>query len=239
MLRGLYTAASGIQAQTAKNDIYVANLANISSAGYRRSQVSQESFPQSLAALDNGAPIQLRGGVTVSSGGLDLTPGPITQTANDFDLTIVGSGFFCVRTPAGVAFTRNGQFQLDADSVLVNRDGYPVLGVKGIIRIASGKLKVDEQGQAWDGDKPVDALRIVDFSDGANLSKQAGSLLVGTGSRPADDYTIVQGAFEGSNVNALLELQRMMNGFRLYEANVRALQMQDDSIETLLSQALG
>jgi len=241
MIRGLYAAAAGIQAQITKNDVYAANLANVSTAGYRRTRISQASFPPELAASQNfpDASGALSGGLAVSAAGLDLTPGPIAQTGNDFDLAIVGQGFFCVRTPAGVSFTRNGQFQLDATSTLVNRSGYPLLGGNGPIRIASGNMTVDEHGQVRDGTQVVDALRVVDFADPAGLTKQAGALLIGTGQRAATDYKIIQGAVEGANVQPISELQKMMNGLRLYEANVRALQAQDNSIATLLREAAG
>ncbi len=236
MVRGLYAAAAGISTQIAKNDIYAANLANVSTAGYRRSRISQQSFSP-LFAAEQSPDTSLPGGLAVSSAGLDLTPGPLTQTAGDFDLAIVGRGFFCVRTPAGEAFTRSGQFHLDTDSTVVTRDGYPLLGTKGPIRITSGKMTVDEQGRVWDGDRLVDSLRLVEFPDGAGLTKAAGGLILATGRRPAGDYKIVQGALEGSNVEAMSELQRMMNGLRLYEANVRVLQAHDDSIAVLLQEA--
>lgn len=238
MVRGLYAAAAGIRTQIAKNDVYAANLANVSTAGYRRSRISQESFSPVLAAVQNPNE-PLRSGLAVSSGGLDLTPGPISQSGSDFDLAIVGQGFFCVRTPAGDSFTRNGQFQLDANNIVVTRDNYPLLGAKGPIRIASGSMSVDERGQVWDGEQLVDGLRIVEFPDPAGLSKAAAGLILGTGQRPADNYKIMQGAVEGSNVEAMTELQRMMNGLRLYEANVRVLQAHDESIGVLLREAAG
>jgi flagellar basal-body rod protein FlgF len=247
MIRGLYSAASGIATQTAKNDVYAANLANVSTAGYRRSRVTQTGFPRDLAianllsdaSASSGATSGLRGGVTVSAAGIDLSPGPISQTNNDFDLAISGAGFFCLNSPQGVIFTRSGQFQLDASNTLVSRSGYPVLGRGGPIRVTSGSLRVDESGQVWDGGQPVDTLRIVTFADSAALTKTQGGLLAAGGWQPATGYKIIQGAVEGSNVEAMAEMQKMMNGLRLYEANVRALQAQDDSIATLLREAVG
>ena len=247
MIRGLYSAASGMTTQAAKNDVYAANLANVSTAGYRRSRVIQTSFPRDLAISNllsevlnsPGASGGLRGGVVVSAASVDLSPGPISQTNNDFDLAISGAGFFCLNSPQGLIFTRSGQFQLDASNTLVSRAGYPVLGLDGPIRLASGALKVDESGQVWDGDQPVDTLRIVEFADPGSLRKTEGGLVGGSGERPATGYTIAQGAIEGSNVRAMTEMGKMMNGMRLYEANVRALQMQDESIATLLREAVG
>ena len=247
MIRGLYSAASGITTQIAKNDVYAANLANVSTAGYCGSRVSQTAFPRDLAIsnLLSGAPNfpgatdGLRGGVVVSAAGVDLSPGPISQTNNDFDLAISGDGFFCLNSPQGLIFTRSGQFQLDAGNTLVSQSGYPVLGLGGPIRLASGALTVDEGGQVWDGDQLVDTLRIVTFADGSGLRKTEGGLVGGSGPQPATGCKIAQGAIAGSNVRAMAEMSKMMTGLRLYEANVRALQAQDESIATLLREAVG
>jgi len=241
MIRGLYVAASGMMLQIVKNDVYAANLANVSTIGYRRSCIGQQSFALALSASGSSPNTDgaLRGGVQAIMASLDMTAGPIVQTGNDFDIAIDGQGFFCVQTLSGEAYTANGQMQLDSRNILVNRSGQAVLGSKGPIQITTGQMKVDESGQVWDGDKLVDTLRIMTFDTPESLRKQAGGLLVGGRPRPAEDYKVVQGATEGSNVQAMVELQKMMAGMRLYEANARTLQVQDQSIETLLREAVG
>lgn len=247
MVRGLYAAAAGISVQMQRQDVYAANLANVSTTGYRRSSIAQQSFPADLALLPTtatergGEPPQgtLTGGLSVSPGSLDLTPGPIIQTSSDFDLAVSGSGFFCVRSPQGEAYTRDGRFSLDTDGVVVNPSGYPLLGTRGQLRITTGQMRVDSQGAVYDGDQLVDSLRIVEFDTPVALTKLGDGLIVGAAPRVATGYEIVQGAVEGSNVQAVTELQRMMAGMRLYEANVRALQTQDETIGSLLREAVG
>lgn len=247
MVRGLYAAAAGISVQMDRQDVYAANLANVSTAGYLRTRIVQQSFPADLdlppVGTARGAELPLagalRGGLALSPGSLDLTPGPITQTSADFDLAIAGTGFFCVRAPQGEAYTRDGRFRLDADGVVVNSAGHPLLGARGQIQITSDQLRVDAQGAVYDGDRLVDTLRIVDFATPVGLTKLGDGLILGPDPRLATGYEIIQGAIEGSNVQAVTELQRMMAGMRLYEANVRALQTQDETIETLLREAVG
>src|SRR6056297_737135 len=141
MVRGLYIAASGINLQSRKNDVYAANLANVSTAGYRRSQAAGEGFVMSpvgraeLRAAES--PMLL---AASSQAPVDLRPGPIVETGNDFDLAINGRGLFCVQTPQGEAYTADGQFQLNEQHVLINDSGFPVLGQNGPIRITSGEF---------------------------------------------------------------------------------------------------
>jgi flagellar basal-body rod protein FlgG len=237
MVRGLYVAASGISLQTKRNDVYAANLANVSTAGYRRSQATGQGFE---IADDSGRqPEQNRTYLAGASGApVDLSPGRLVQTGNDFHLAVQGRGLFCVQTPNGEAYTANGQFQLNNQNTLVTKNGHPVLGQQGPMRI-TGDFRVAEDGQVFDGDRPVDSLRIVEPADPAALQKLEGGLLLGGDPAPAADVRVVQGAHEGSNVRSMQELQRMMSGMRLYEANVRTLQIQDQTISTLLREAAG
>lgn len=239
MVRGLYVAASGITLQIKKNDVHAANLANVSTAGYRRNRMTQQAFalPQASSGHlgDFEAPL-----LTAPTGALvDLSPGRIIQTGNDLDLAVSGRGLFCVQTPNGEAYTANGQFQLNNQSVLVDGNGNPLLGQQGPMRVAGGEVRVTEDGEVFVGDRRVDQLRIIELTDPGSVQKLAGGLLVGGDAAPAQDFRVIQGARQGSNVQAVQELQRMMAGMRQYEANVRTLQTQDDTISTLLREAVG
>lgn len=241
MIRGLYSAASGISAQAARTDIYAANLANSSTSGYLRNRVSQMSFPHDLVASSAfmDATGKLGGGVSISGAGVDFTPGTIQQTSNSLDLAIAGNGFFCVDTPAGEGYTRNGAFQLGSDGTIVTRDGYAVLGRGGPIRVGSADIEIDEQGRVWENGQAVDTLRIAEIPSDGRTAKMGATVLMSTAANAASEYKIVQGAIEGSNVNAMRELQMMMSSQRQYEANIRAIQAQDDSLQVLLRDVVG
>lgn len=238
MVRGLYVAASGMSLQTKKNDIYAANLANVSTAGYRRCQATGQGF---AIADDSGRPPEQNSMLMAgpSRTPVDLSSGPVIQTGNDFHLAIQGRGLFCLQTPQGEGYTADGQFQLNDQNVLVSKAGHPVLGRKGPMRITSGQVRVRENGRVFDGDRLVDTLRIVDPTNPSSLLKLERGLLIGGDPAPANDTRIIQGAYEGSNVQSMQELQRMMSGMRLYEANVRTLQIQDETVGTLLREAVG
>lgn len=241
MIRGLYSAASGINAQAARADVYAANLANSSTSGYLRNRVSQMSFPQDLVASSAfmKAAGTLGGGVTVTGAGVDFTHGAVQQTSNSLDLAIVGEGFFCVETPEGEGYTRNGAFQLSSDGTIVSRDGYALLGRGGPIKVASADISIDEQGRVWENGRTVDTLRISEIPGDTRTTKRGDTVLMSPESTPAAEFKVIQGAIEGSNVNAMRELQMMMTSQRQYEANIRAIQAQDDSLQVLLRDVVG
>ncbi len=241
MIRGLYSAASGVSAQAARTDIYAANLANSSTNGYLRNRVSQMSFPHDLVASSAfmDATGTLGGGVTISGAGIDFTPGAIQQTTNSLDLAIDGKGFFCVSTPAGEGYTRNGAFQLSRDGTVVTRDGYALLGRGGPIRVGSADITIDEQGRVWEDGRAVDTLRISEIPNDGRTAKMDATVLMSTEANAARGFKVVQGAIEGSNVNTMRELQMMMSSQRQYEASIRAIQAQDDSLQVLLRDVVG
>lgn len=241
MIRGLYSAASGIKAQIARTDIYAANLANSSTNGYVRNRARQASFPLDLVASSAfmDATGKLGGGATITAASLDFSPGAVQQTSNSLDLAIVGNGFFCVQTPEGDGYTRNGAFQLSSDGTIVTHEGYALLGRGGPIRVASADVTIDEQGQVWEGGQAVDTLRISEIPRDMRTTKRGDTVLMSEESAAASDFRIVQGAIEGSNVNAMRELQLMMSSQRQYEANIRAVQAQDDSLQVLLHDVVG
>jgi flagellar basal-body rod protein FlgG len=122
---------------------------------------------------------------------------------------------------------------------VVNPSGYSLLGTRGQIRLTTDQMHVDSQGAVYDGEQLVDSLRIVEFDTPVGLSKLGDGLIVGAVPRLAAGYEIIQGAVEGSNVQVVTELQRMMTSMRLYEANARVLQTQDETIGSLLREAVG
>jgi flagellar basal-body rod protein FlgG len=229
MIRGLYAAASGMVAQIARQDTYAHNLANVSSVGFRGTRTVVGKFADSLATAF-GASSRTAGAVHAAEAGLDPTTGPLMRTDRPYDLALSGSAFLTVQTVGGVAYTRDGQLQLDVQRRLVTRAGQPVLGQNGPIVVPSGDMTVDEQGVVFCQGQRLDALRLAE----PERPQPAGDGLYTAGQvRPATQFTVSQGMLEQSNVNAMQEMSRMLNGFRLYEANATALRYQDQSLGTL------
>lgn len=244
MIRGLYTAASGMVAQQKRLDTIANNMANVNTAGFKRDEAVLESFPQLLLSRLNdpgvpGADKNLRplvGGVGTGARLQAVLPvftqGPLRLTEAPLDVAIAGAGFFAVQGPNGEAYTRNGAFQLDEQGYLVTSAGYQVLGQNGPIRVQPGsKVVIDEQGQVTANGQPVDRLRVVTFADPQALEKLGDSLFQGNGATVVTDPVLRPGFLEQANVNPVLEMVNMISAMRTYEAGQKTIQAEDQLLE--------
>jgi flagellar basal-body rod protein FlgF len=285
MVRGTYTAASGMAAQEHRFNAIANNLANADTHGYKRDLAVQKAFPQLLlrrmsddgvlrvpyrdqgiGSVDKAPVIGVLGtGVEENEVYTVFDQGSLEQTENSFDLALQGEGFFVVQTPGGERYTRNGSFLIGPEGLLVTKQGYPVLGENGPIRIKLNNFVVDENGRIFEndsfGDDPerlisvrenewqnteeVDRLRIVDVRQTRYLRKQGDSLWRST--RESGDAEIIygenrpkvrQGFLETANVNPVTEMVQMIEVNRAYEANQKVIQAHDESTSRLISQAL-
>ena len=164
MIRGWYTAASGMRAQQWRLDAVANNLANVDTDGYKREQAAFKAFPELLIRRmnDDGvyhhpfgsadvAPIlgKLGMGVELNELFTSFEQGALKESGNDFDLALDGDGFFTVITPWGERYTRNGSFILGKEGFLETKEGYPVLGINGPIRVQANNFRVDNDGNVW------------------------------------------------------------------------------------------
>lgn len=199
------------QGGTFKNlDVVANNVANANSAGFKADMAFYQS---NKIAGASGAQVEMK---VVS----DLSQGPISDTGRPLDAAIDGEGFFVIQTPLGKRYTRAGNFRIDEQGQLVNPNGYPVQGdggaiifnetdlspeirEDGSIRVLVGKNK-EERG----------TLSVVKFQDKAGLKKLGNSLFTSAEipktADPEEDFRIVQGSIEGSNVNPVIEMTRMI-----------------------------
>jgi flagellar basal-body rod protein FlgF/flagellar basal-body rod protein FlgG len=209
MESGYYAAFTGLLAGTQALELAANNLANISTIGYK----AQREFYKSLtASLGNANPRPVSslnrainnygvlGGATV-----DVQAGTLERTGNDLDVAMEGSGFFVVQTKAGVRYTRNGNFRVDADGQLVTAWGNPVMGDQGPILIPSGSVSISPDGTISSKGALVGRLQIVDFARGTVFVPEGNSTYnVTTGSpTPADDARVRQGMLEQSNMSPI------------------------------------
>lgn len=165
MLRGLYTAASGMKAQQHHLDALSNNLANIDLSGFKADISVQKAFPELLLRRMNDeglykfpqgyletAPVvgKLGTGIEHNESYTDFSQGSLRETSNDFDFALEGEGFFVVETPRGLRYTRNGSFTLGVEGMLLTKEGYPVLGESGKpISIKENNFHVNSQGQIF------------------------------------------------------------------------------------------
>jgi len=164
MIKGWYTAASGMRAQQWRLDAVANNLANVDTTAYKKDVAAFKAFPELLLRRMNddgvynhpfgsadAAPIigKIGTGVELNELYTSFTQGAPKETQNDFDLMLEGSGFFAVSTPYGERYTRNGSFILGKEGFLLTKEGFPVLGENGPINVKANNFKIDSDGRIW------------------------------------------------------------------------------------------
>jgi len=278
LIRGWYTGASGMRAQQWRLDAVANNLANVDTDGYKRDVAAFKSFPELLLRRqdDDGvyhipfgsadaAPIigKMGTGVELNELYTVFEQGAMKETSNDFDLMLEGKGFFSVATPYGERYTRNGSFILGKEGFLETKEGYPVLGENGPIRVKANNFKIDAEGRVWINaaypDEPdvmvgreaniwedrvlLDILKIVEFELDRYLDKQGSSLYrESETSGPAMVMEegarpkVIQGFLEASNVNPITEMVQMIEVNRAYEANQKVIHTEEAALGTLINQ---
>jgi flagellar basal-body rod protein FlgF len=171
---------------------------------------------------------------------LDLSQGPIQQTANPLDVAVDGSGFLVVQTERGERYTRNGALQINATGELVTSEGYRIIGESGPITFqtsdrditinADGSIRVRE-GSSATADSSRGKLRLVDFDKPQQLQKDGSSTFQANGNvqpQTATNSRVVQGAIEKSNVQGVLEMTRLIEVSRSYSEVAAILQQQHE-----------
>jgi flagellar basal-body rod protein FlgG len=267
-----------MRAQQWRLDALANNLANVDADGYKKDTAVHKAFPELLLRRmdDDGvyphpfgsgdvAPIigKLGTGVEFNELYTDFQQGALKETQNDFDIALDGKGFFTVLTPWGERYTRNGSFHLGKEGYLETKEGYPVLGTNGPLRVKANNFQVDKQGGVWINaeyaDDPallagresntwedtvlLDTLKVVDFDLDRYLQKQGSSLyratdVSGEAVVMEEDSRprVVQGFVEASNVDPVLEMVQMIEVNRAYEANQKVVQSEDSMLGTLINQ---
>jgi flagellar basal-body rod protein FlgF len=234
MFRGLYAAATGLDAAAQAQEVTAENLANVTTPGYRQRGVTFETFDR---ALDRAVPpAGDYVGTRLDRVYHDFRPGPMQQTGAPLDVAIAdGDKFFSVNGPDGRLLTRNGTFKLNDQGVLVTQGGYTVQGDNGPISVPRGTATIhvsSDGGVSADG-VPVGRLRLVRVADTSQLTAVSPTLYrIGDEAGAfATDGRVVQGHREGSNVNPSEAMIRMIIGNRYYEAAQRALRTIAESVQ--------
>jgi flagellar basal-body rod protein FlgF len=230
MVDAIGAAIASMSNDIARMSVIGQNLANASTAGYRRELAVSVPFSDVLAAGPGGAyPAPLAGVDRIH----DFRPGTLRSTGNPLDLAIEGDGFFEIQTEAGTRYTRQGNFRLDALGRLVTEPGFTVMGEAGEIVLTSAQASIDRQGRISEGDRPAGVVRVVRFTDPRALAHVGGGLYAATegSAQRQDGYAHVrQGFLEGSNVNSTQEMVKMIETVRHFEAGQKVIQAYDDML---------
>ncbi|PYX86297.1 MAG: flagellar basal-body rod protein FlgG [Acidobacteria bacterium] len=250
MFRSLFTAASGMMAQQLNLDNIANNLANASTAGFRRRRLQFQDLlyqnmimPGSAATQQTTVAAGLQIGLGTRSAASEIIQGQgdFTNTGNPLDLTIAGQGFFQVNLPSGeTAYTRGGTFHLDAQGNLVTAEGDPV---EPSITIPADATSITIGSDGTEAAQQVGNLQLALFpnpgglnSVGKNLFLQttaSGDPIIGTPGGSEGLGSIQQGWLEESNVNVVEEFIQMIMAQRSYEANSRVVTAADQMFQQL------
>lgn len=256
MLKAFSTAATGMNAQQMIVDTIANNLANMNTAGFKRSQIDfQDLMYVKLAEagreISAGQPapsgLEIGSGVRPASTLKVFTQGEMDNTGRDLDLAIEGDGFFQVQTAGGqTRYTRDGSFRINASGQVVNSSGQllqPAITIPADARSIS--VAADGTVSVFTGSNTsssvLGTIQLVRFPNASGLSSEGGNLLAETpasgspttGTAGQNGYgNVRQGFLERSNVQMVTELVGLITAQRAYEINSRAIKAGDDMMTT-------
>ncbi|MFT3758720.1 flagellar basal-body rod protein FlgG [Thauera sp.] len=257
MIRSLWTARTGLDAQQTSLDVISDNLANVSTNGFKRQravfedllyQTMRQPGAQTTQQTQISSGLQIGTGVRPVATERVFTQGSLQQTGGSLDLAIQGNGFLQIAMPDGsTAYTRDGALQLDNQGNVITPSGYPLLDAIQIpadaLDISIGKdgtvtVRLPNQVEL----QPVGQIQLATFinpgglqSAGENLFYETGSSGEATPTEPGTNGAgvINQRYVEASNVNVAEELVSMIITQRAYELNSRAISTSDQMLGRL------
>lgn len=245
MIRGLYISASGMMSELTRNDVSANNLANVNTSGFKKDTATFRAFPELLMkrindVADRGQSPKignLGGGSIVDEIATLYDTGQLKSADNPFDLALEGNNYFTIKTPSGNMYTKNGSFQLDGNGYLVTSEGNFVLGQKGRIQVTGKSFAVSQSGQVSVDGNYVDTLQLASFANQrTDLKKVGDSLFSSNAALPQAQGRVLQNFIEGSNVNAVNEMVDLITIMRSYEANQKAIQAHDSTLDKAVNQ---
>jgi flagellar basal-body rod protein FlgF len=238
MDNSLYVGLSKQMVLQRQMDIVANNIANSDTAGFKVEELAVTEDPQAPAfTLGGPKPVKfvMPNGVIRNFG-----QGALRKTDSPLDVAIDGAGFYRVQTPAGERYTRDGRMRTDDAGRLVTESGSPVLDDGGgeiTIQPELGPVSISPDGTISQGAQRIAKLGVVNFANLSTLEKTGDNLMQNTSNQnptPVADARLRQGMLEGSNVNPILEITKMIEVSRAYEQMAQML----DSQNTLSSQAV-
>ncbi len=233
--------------QMQKMDVVSNNLANTDTTGFKSDTAVVRSFSEELAKRLDDPKYKLikfnRGignmslGVFVDEVSTDFSDGALKEVGGDLNCAVSGDGFFAVNVidengQTVERYTRDGCFTLDVQNNLRTTEGNYVVGENGNINLPNGIITIDEEGNIYSNNVFVDRLRMVDFNNKESLRKVGDNLYETTDESQPQDFNgrILQGWLEGSNVNPVQEMVKMISLARNYEANQKMIQTHDSTL---------
>ncbi len=213
------------------------NIANVSTTGYRAEGVVFAEMIEATKSED--------GSMSMTDARVRFTselPGSVASTGGTFDLAIQGTGFFQVETPNGVRLTRNGAFTPNAENELVTFDGFRVLDSGGgpiFVPPDSTNIAISSDGTVSNAEGPISQIGVVAPDDPSELVREDGVFFNSpNGAEQVENPFVLQGHIEGSNVDPVAEIAKLIEVQRAYEAGQKFLEREDERIRGVV-RALG
>lgn len=239
-----YVALSRQSALWRQLDVVANNMANANTPAYKGEQMMFREFLMDTRSSDRAVGGKLS---YVQDMGLlrDTREGPLTKTDNPLDLALHDEGYFQIETEAGMRYTRNGHFRLDEGGMLVNTQGFAVMDSSDnpiIFAPNETKINVSPDGTVSTENGQVATLKVVRFANEQEMRNAGDSLFETTGQpEPVQRPQIVQGMMEESNVQPVLEITKMTELLRQYQAAQSMIDKEHERqlkmIETLVPRA--
>lgn len=208
------------------------NIANAATTGFRQEGLI---FSEHVQQLERGTSVSMAHGDVRNT---SFEQGALTKTGGRFDLAIEGDGFFQVETPSGLRLTRSGAFSPNAQGDLVTHDGFRVLDAGGaalFIPPDASDLSVSADGTLSSRGRPLGQIGLMMPADPLTLRREDGVMFDAPGGvEPAQGARVLQGFVEGSNVNAISQLTRMIEVQRAYELGASFLEAEDERVRQSL-----
>ncbi len=249
MIYGLYLSATGVLANSYRQDVIANNIANADTVGFKRHLAVFQSRPTEAQAegqpnLSDPTMENIGGGFLVSPTMLDTSQGEMETTGNNLDTAIFGKGFFAVDDKGQTKLTRDGEFMLDKDGNLIlnNSQGNKVLDADGkpiqLPGLLASNLQIDRNGQITYQGAPIAQIGLFDVPDSSKLVKQGGNLFdypnLSKAIKPSDSE-LRSGFIERANVDPTSEMTQLMETQRQLEANANMIRYQDQSLTRLVN----
>lgn len=239
----MYQAASAMDANARWQDVISQNLAASSVPGYRKIEMSMGAVEGGKLTMGSGndtQPFQLPS----ERVGANFRAGEFRQTGVNTDVAIEGDGFFEIQLPGGdTGYTRDGQFSVSADGMLVTKEGHPVMGQGGPIRLNpqnGAPVSISTGGDVSQGEQVLGRLQVVEFNDRQLLTRASGGLFF------ANDINIVpdvldeprvrSGMLEGANTTPMMEMANMITAMRMFQLNDQMMEMADQRVGKVIQE---
>ena len=240
MENSIYLGLSRQMVLRANMDIVANNVANMNTPGYRGQNLIFSEYisdPRGGRTPDEADdPLSF----VWNKGQYDDTkPGSVEFTGNPLDISLDGPGFIGIQGPGGeIAYSRAGNFQMTAEGTLLNASGFAVASAGGgeiVIPQGSSEIKIDEQGFISNQDGVLGQIQVVEFENLQQL-QPIGNLLYRTDAAPGEpaNTRIKQGTLEGSNVNGVVEMTRMIETLRNFQSTHNMLKSEHDRLRTAI-----